>query len=219
MKINSKGIALIKRFEGCKLTAYWDVNGYSIGYGHHTGVNKGDKITQAQADKFLEEDLNKYEKAVIVYLDRYNFNENQFSALVSFAYNCGTGNLSQLLAHGTRTIGQIESCWLKYVNAGGLFNKGLYTRRCAELNLFREKVETSKDNFYYPKYTGDSPRIDEVMEAIQATVDYDYLADKPWKKRIPIATANGIKKYTGTATQNTKLIKLASEGKLKRVKL
>ena len=102
------------------------------------------------------------------------------------------------------------------LNAGGLFNKGLYTRRCAELNLFREKVE-AKDNAYYPAYTGDSPRIDEVLEAIQATVDYDYLADKPWKKRIPIATANGIKKYTGTAAQNNKLINLAKSGKLKKV--
>lgn len=215
MKTNSKGIALIKRFEGCKLTAYWDVNGYSIGYGHHTGVNKGDKITQAQADAFLEKDLAKFEDAVNVYLDRYKFNSNQFSALVSFAYNCGTGNLGQLLAHGTRTIGQIESCWLKYVNAGGLFNKGLYTRRCAELNLFREKE--LEDNLYYPKYAGDSPRIDDVMEAIQATVDYDYLVDTPWRKRIPIALANGIKKYTGTAAQNTKLINLAKTGKLKKV--
>ena len=70
---------------------------------------------------------------------------------------------------------------------------------------------------YYPQYTGDSPRVDEVLSAIGANSDDDMIQSKAYLRRKPIATANGIKNYSGTAAQNNKIIKLAKGGKLRRV--
>ena len=56
--ISSKGKRFIKNQETCVLTAYWDSNGYSIGWGHHgSAVKKGMKISKAQADKFFNKDI------------------------------------------------------------------------------------------------------------------------------------------------------------------
>ena len=65
MKTSPKGIALIKEFEGLRLKAYLCPGGvWTIGYGHTTGVRPGMVITEAQAEKFLKEDLIVFEKAV-----------------------------------------------------------------------------------------------------------------------------------------------------------
>ena len=134
-KISERGLQLIKKFEGCRLTAYWDVNGYSIGYGHHAAdITKGMKITQAIADEFLKKDVEKFEKAVNNL--KYEFNQNQFDALVDFAYNCGSGNLLKLTANNTRTIQQISYKIPAYCKAGGVALKGLIYRRNAEKQLF-----------------------------------------------------------------------------------
>ena len=95
MNLSEKGISLIKKFEGCHLTAYLCPAGkWTIGYGHTAGVVKGMKITQEQADEYLRQDCKSSEKAVNA-LGR-NLNQNQFDALVSFAFNCGVGNLKTL---------------------------------------------------------------------------------------------------------------------------
>jgi lysozyme len=62
MDISASGIALIKQFEGCRLSAYRDVSGVlTVGWGH-TGkdVTKGLTITQARADTLLRQDLNEF---------------------------------------------------------------------------------------------------------------------------------------------------------------
>lgn len=93
MEISQNGINLIKKYEGCRLDAYLcPSNVWTIGYGH-TGsdVCKGRKITQAEADKLLKNDLlvhsNNVNKLVKVKL-----NQNQFDALVSLEFNIGYGN-------------------------------------------------------------------------------------------------------------------------------
>ena len=66
MKISSKGVSLIKSFEGCRLKAYKCPAGvWTIGYGHTSGVKEGDTITQEQADEYLRNVLAKYEKYVL----------------------------------------------------------------------------------------------------------------------------------------------------------
>lgn len=65
---------------------------------------------------------------------------------------------------------------------------------------------------YYNKYTGASGRIDEVLKAIGVPSAYY----GSWSKRVPIAKANDISLYIGTSSQNTKLISLAKQGKLKK---
>ena len=97
-KISENGLALIKRFEGLRLTAYQDSVGvWTIGYGHTSSVSEGQTITQTQADAYLRADCANAEKAVNRYMAVYQWNQNQFDALVSFTYNCGAGNLRTLL--------------------------------------------------------------------------------------------------------------------------
>ena len=220
MKTTSKGVSLIKQFEGCRLKAYKCPAGvWTIGYGHTAGVKEGDTITQDTAEAYLRNDLEKYEKAVMLYDDIYRFNQNQFDALVSFAYNCGIGNLKNLTQSGKRTIAQISAKLPLYNKAGGVVLRGLQRRRAAEKELFDTPIKSDKTDItlYYPKYNGDSPRVDEVLAAIGANSDYDMIQTKAYLRRNPIATANGIKKYSGTAAQNNKIIKLAKDGKLRRV--
>ena len=66
---------------------------------------------------------------------------------------------------------------------------------------------------FYPKYKGTSVYLDKILADIG--VPSKFLGT--WAKRKPIALANGISNYSGTANQNGKLISLAKQGKLKRV--
>lgn len=64
MRTGEAGLHIIKSFEGCRLTAYKCPAGvWTIGYGHTLGVKEGQRITQAQADGLLVEDIRKYEKS------------------------------------------------------------------------------------------------------------------------------------------------------------
>lgn len=140
MKTSVHGVEFIKSFEGCRLTAYKAVPSelyYTIGYGHYgSDVKAGMRITQAEADALLVRDLVKFEKAVDKYNGKYRFNQNQFDALVSFTYNCGTGNLTKLLMSGVRPLKKISEAMLKYNKSGGVVLKGLDKRRQAEKKLF-----------------------------------------------------------------------------------
>lgn len=219
MKTSSKGVSLIKKFEGCRLKAYKCPAGvWTIGYGHTAGVKEGDTITQQTADVYLRNDLEKYEKAVLNYDGIYHFNQNQFDALVSFTYNCGAGNLKNLTQSGKHTIAQISAKLPLYNKAGGVVLRGLQRRRAAEKELFDTPIKSDKADTtkYYPPYTGDSPRVDDVLSAIGANSDYDMTQTKQYLRRKPIADANSIKNYSGTAAQNNKLIRLAKDGKLRR---
>ena len=157
MKINKSGIELIKKYEGCRLTAYKCPAGVlTIGYGHTANVKAGDKITQAQADKYLQSDIIQYENIVNECNKKYkyNFNRNQFSALVSFAFNCGKSNLYMLCQNGTRSKQAISEKMLLYCIANGQKLKGLQDRRQAEQDLYntevlnngRKKDKTQKGN-------------------------------------------------------------------------
>jgi GH24 family phage-related lysozyme (muramidase) len=148
MTISDNGISLIKRFEGCRLIAYKPVAAeryYTIGYGHYgKDVYAGMHITQAQADAYLRQDLAKYEHKVDIYDGTYHWSQNEFDALVSFAYN--VGSIDQLTAHGTRSKQQIADKILSYVyGAGHRKLSGLVTRRKAEHELFiRENPSAGK---------------------------------------------------------------------------
>ena len=139
MKISNKGIELIKKWEGCRLKAYYCPGGVlTIGYGH-TGkdVKWGMVITESKAESLLVKDLEKFEKKVDKYNDKYNFNQNQFDALVSFAYNIGS--IDQLTANGTRSKEIIAIKIPLYRKTGGKVLKGLEKRRAAEKKLFLKK--------------------------------------------------------------------------------
>ena len=135
-KINKSGLNLIKKYEGCKLTSYICPAGVlTIGYGH-TGkdVKPNQTISKKKAINLLKKDLARFERHVQSYNYIYEWTDNEFSALVSFAYNIG--NIDQLTAYGTRTRSQIRTAMLKYVKANGKTLQGLVKRRKAEVKLF-----------------------------------------------------------------------------------
>lgn len=145
MKISTTGLNLIKSFEGCRLTAYKCPAGvWTIGYGHTGNVKSGQKITQAKADAYLKSDLAKFEKHVASYDKKYKWTQNEFDALVSFAYN--VGSITQLTANGTRTKKQISEKILAYDKAAGKTLAGLTRRRQAEKALFDKPVATKSTN-------------------------------------------------------------------------
>ena len=156
MQIGQAGIELIKSCEGCHLTGYICPAGVpTIGYGYTGKINgktitKSTRITQQQADDLLQTDLVRFANHVMKFNDKYNWNQNEFDALVSFAYN--VGSINQLTQDGKRTKAQIATAMLQYNKGGGKVLAGLTRRRKAERDLFRkpvkkeatEMVETSK---------------------------------------------------------------------------
>ncbi len=136
MTTSKAGIALIKRYEGCRLQAYKPISAeryYTIGYGHYgPDVAPNMVISQAEAEAILVNDLKKYEQAVNS--TGLTLNQSQFDALVSFAYNCGVGNLKKLVAN--RTPEQIADAMLMYNKGSGKVLPGLTKRRQEERALF-----------------------------------------------------------------------------------
>jgi len=145
MKINQAGKDLIKNFEGCKLKAYqcsalhWTLGWGLTFYPDGTKVKQGDVITQERADELfdyiLEDFINKVRPLI-----KKDITENNFSALVSFAYNVGVGNLknSTLLkkVNTNPSDETIRAEFMKWVRAGGKELAGLKRRRKAEADLY-----------------------------------------------------------------------------------
>lgn len=143
MKTGAEGLHLIKQFEGLRLEAYVDAVGVlTIGYGHTRGVKPGDTISEADAERLLLDDVAETEAAIATLL-RVPVNGNEFSALVSLAYNVGAANFakSSVLRHlnaGDRA-GAAEAIllWSKgRVNGKLALLPGLARRRAAERALF-----------------------------------------------------------------------------------
>lgn len=186
MKTSQKGLDLIKKYEGCRLKAYLDPVGIpTIGYGHTSGVKLGQTITQAQAERYLKEDVQKFEKDVQKYDSIYHWTQSQFDALVSFTYNCGAGNLSKLTQKGNRTIKTISEKLLTYVKAGtGKALPGLVRRRKEEKDLFDSQ---SQQGEAAPE---DETLWDaEAVKSLQEALNADGIRDKNGK----ILKVDGIK--------------------------
>lgn len=137
-KVNAEGKALIKRFEGLRLEAYLCPAGIpTVGYGHTGDVKLGMKITEHQADVILDLDLERFEECVERLAPKTN--DNQFSALVSFAFNLGEAALtkSTLLKHvRARRYADAAAQFMQWKYAAGKVLPGLVKRRAAERELF-----------------------------------------------------------------------------------
>lgn len=149
MKITStgkKGLDLIKKFEGLKLKPYLCSAGVpTIGYGN-TFYEDGKKvtlndslITEQRASDLLSLTVKTFEKHVDSFC-RDDINQNQFDALVSFAYNLGPNSLknSTLLkkVNANPNDPTIRDEFMKWTKAGGKVLKGLVERRKAEADLY-----------------------------------------------------------------------------------
>jgi lysozyme len=145
MKASEKCLELIRRFEGFRSKPYrcpagvWTIGYGSTRYADGTRVHPNDPpINEAQANDIMRATLGEYERAV----DRYvtvHLNQNEFDALVDFAYNAGAKNLlnSTLLKKlnaGDRKGAAKE--FERWVYADGQILGGLVRRRMAERVLF-----------------------------------------------------------------------------------
>lgn len=147
MEVNKAGKDLIKQFEGCKLKAYqcpallWTIGFGNTFYEDGTKVKPGDVITQERANELLDiivEDFAKKVKPLI----KQNLTDNNFSALVSFAYNAGVTNLknSTLLkkVNANPKDPSIRAEFMKWVRANDKVLNGLVKRREAEAKLYEQ---------------------------------------------------------------------------------
>lgn len=83
----------------------------------------------------------------------------------------------------------------------------------AKVEVKPTNIVSTSNSVYYPKYTGTSSSLDTILEAIGVSAIYR----GHWTKRKPLAAANGIEDYSGSATDNSTLKALARNGKLKVV--
>ena len=147
MEVNKAGRDLIKKFEGCKLKAYkcpvglWTISWGLTFYPDGTKVKEGDVITQERAEQLFDIVLNEF-AAKVDGLVKSNVTANNFSALVSFTWNVGVGNLkkSTLLrkVNANPKDKTISAEFKKWVRANGEVLKGLVRRREAEAKLYEQ---------------------------------------------------------------------------------
>lgn len=142
MKLSNNGIDLIKSFEGFRTKAYKCLSTekyYTIGYGHYgADVTSDMVITEQEAEQLLKRDCERFVNHVNSYNGIYNFNQNEFDALVSFAYN--VGNIKGLTNKGSIKKTEIPSKMQKYCYGGGIKLPGLVRRREKEIELFNTPV-------------------------------------------------------------------------------
>lgn len=141
LKPSQNCINLIKRFEGCRLKAYkcpaaiWTIGYGTTRYPDGKPVKEGEEISLYRAESLLTYDVNKFASHIKV-----NVNQNQFDALVSFAYNVGVGafNGSTLKKLVVANPGDklIRNQFMRWVAKGSAYTKGLTNRRKAEADLY-----------------------------------------------------------------------------------
>jgi GH24 family phage-related lysozyme (muramidase) len=142
MHIGSAGLHLIKRFEGFSDTPYLcPANIWTIGYGHVILASERESLTQvdeAQAERLLVRDMRNAERAVSNFIS-CPLRQNQFDALVCFAFNLGSGALQRSTLRRVINRGDEDAVadqWMRFVWAGGKKLPGLVRRREAELALY-----------------------------------------------------------------------------------
>ena len=153
---SEEAVNLIKAYEGFSAMAYWDNSQWSIGYG--TKSTQGATITQEEAHEAMLAELQEVEKALNVFLDKYglSLSQNQFDALASLSYNCGTnwmnsnGRLRQAVTDG-KTGNDFLFAISLWANISSVPSSGLLKRRMSEANLYLSATynKAMPSNFTY----------------------------------------------------------------------
>lgn len=139
-------VELIKPFEGLRLEAYPDPgtggDPWTIGYGSTgPGIKKGVKWTLEQAERRLEQDVQKFADGVAAVV-KVATNQNQMGAMISLAYNIGLGAFSGSTLLRKLNAGDYNGAkeqFARWNRAGGRVMAGLTRRRSAEAAKFGEK--------------------------------------------------------------------------------
>lgn len=209
MKISTKGIGMIKVFEGLRLKAYRCTAGkLTIGYGHTAGVKEGDVIDNKTADRFLMEDLAWSEECVNSSVS-VNITQGMYDSMVSLVFNIGSGafkksTLLKKLNSGDYIGASNE--FGRWIHSGGRVVQGLIERRAKEKVMFCS--DGFPDNGHHVNSSNVVPDLSgyngiSIVEALQ---EKGYNSSFSYRKSI--AEYLGIEKYAGTANQNLKMIEM-----------
>lgn len=140
-RVSRTGVELVRRWEGLRLEAYQcSAHRWTIGFGHTKGVEQGDRISRAEAERMLTEDLAIFARGVSSSV-KAPLSQNQFDALVSLAFNIGVAAFSgsTLVAKLNRTPPDYDGAsneFARWRNVDGKPDKGLERRRLDERALF-----------------------------------------------------------------------------------
>ena len=143
MKVSDKGLALIEKYEGFSAVPYLcPANKWTIGFGNtfyadgHPVASNDAALTKEQARILMKNVLSVSFEPVLARL-LPEVTQNQYDALVSFAYNVGTGNLaSSTLLKKLKAGEPCSAEFLRWNKAGGKELAGLTKRRQDEKALF-----------------------------------------------------------------------------------
>jgi len=146
MIVTNDALKLLHKYEGLVLDAYLcPAKVPTIGYGNTfyedgSKVKMGDKITKERAIELFENILENNFASQVKRLIKSRVKNNQFSALVSFAYNVGVGNLKRStllkLVNSNPNDPAIRQQFMRWNRAGGKVLLGLTRRRESEANLY-----------------------------------------------------------------------------------
>ena len=145
MIVNAATLALIKGFEGLRLSAYQDSVGvWTIGYGTTAAAGVGISpragmtITERDAEHYLALTLSKFADQITPMFTR-QVTPNQFGACLSLAYNVGPGNFAKSSVLRKTNAGDFagaRTAFALWNKAGGKVLAGLSRRRAAEAALY-----------------------------------------------------------------------------------
>tara|TARA_Y100000401_G_scaffold88980_1_gene74484 strand:- start:321 stop:755 length:435 start_codon:yes stop_codon:yes gene_type:complete len=143
MNVSQNCVELIKYFEGFEDTAYLcPANVWTIGYGRTRNVKEGDRITEAQAERDLLEELEEF-KHQVLHSVKVELTQNELDALTSWTYNLGVGNLKSSTLLKKLNAGskdEVPAEMLRWNKASGKVLAGLTKRREAEAELWAKEV-------------------------------------------------------------------------------
>ena len=211
MVTSPEGVAMVERWEGCRLTAYKALASekyYTIGYGHYgADVTANMTITQAQAEALLKQDLNKFESHInnFAQTNKILFAQNEFDALVSLVYNIGVGNFSDstirryiLEGFDNHTDADYTYAISMWHYSGGVSIQGLVNRRAAESALF-------------VRYGVKRPEVKSIALNLKGRIAVEVFIDIP----AGITGASGAYAVCqGVESTNTKLSSMTHDGTL-----
>ncbi len=155
MTVTNDTISFIKKWEKLSLEPYPDHKQWSIGYGTFAGPLPGPKpalklANEREAHDLLMKDVHKRVGGIRSRLKK-TINLNQFSALVSFAFNTGLKPAYEVIEDINRgDLSGAAQRMLKYVFASGKRMQGLVERRASEVNLFNTPVGSPQPPFIFP---------------------------------------------------------------------
>lgn len=176
LTISDRGLDIIREFEGFSAEPYLCPGGYwTIGYGHTRGVSADtEPVTKDEAMVLLWEDAEVFENSVRS-LVKVPLTQNQFDALVSFAYNVGANNLARSTLLKKVNMSDYHGAALEFAKwrmAGGKVLAGLKQRRKAEALLFLTPDDTHGDMVLSEYTTKEKTMFQSARESLQGWKTY-----------------------------------------------